>query len=109
MQKNDLTENGIMSWDSKDELNLVHKKGEAGPGVPGEQGREGSAGRTHQVFRAKEGGGLGMVPQEGKQVHNREWAGQSSWVSKDVSWASSKGLSCRDLELTVRMSFLLSI
>lgn len=43
-------------------MNLVPKKGEAGSGVPGEQGREGSAGRINQVFRVKEGGGLGMVP-----------------------------------------------
>lgn len=43
-------------------MNLVPKKGEAGSGVPGEQGREVSAGRINQVFRVKEGGGLGMVP-----------------------------------------------
>lgn len=44
-----------------DELNLVPKKGEAGSGVPGEQHKKGSAGRINQVFRVKEGGGLGMV------------------------------------------------
>lgn len=66
-------------------MNLVHKKGEAGPGVPGEQGREGSAGRIHQVFRVKEGGGLGMVPQEGNRCTIESGQDRAPGVSKDVS------------------------
>lgn len=57
---------------------LLCKTGEAGSGVLGEQGREGSADRIIHVFRVKGMRRPGKwCLNEVKQMQNREWPGQS--------------------------------